>query len=177
MNWTVTRLSLLHRAVLGRHFLALDNEDRRLRFCTRLPDATVLAYVARIDFVRDAVFGVFDEVSKLIGVAHVAFPNADAEAGVSVLCEHRNRGIGNALLTRTVLHARNRGVRALLLQCLPENAAMLHMASKQGVGIRTEHGEAYGRLGLPPADDASRFEEKQAQRAAILDYALESQVV
>ena len=176
MNVPVTELSPAHRAVLLRHFLELDAHDRRLRFGAAPSDAAVRAYVARIDFERDAVFGVFDEELKLTGAAHVAHAGEHAELGVSVLREQRNGGVGGALLMRAVLRARNWGVRTLFMHCLRENETILHIARKQGMRIVTDEGEANAWLGLPPADASSHFGEVFAQRVALFDYALKAQL-
>jgi len=70
--YPVSELSRINRPALERHLLALDPHDRRLRFDTPPSDAAVHAYVARIDFDRDAVFGVFDEELAIVGAAHLA---------------------------------------------------------------------------------------------------------
>jgi len=176
MDWPVTELSLIHRAALLRHFLKLDAHDRRLRFGAAFSDTAVANYAARIDFERDTAFGVFDDDLALIGAAHVARASGHAELGVSVLRGYRNRGVGGALLMRAVLRARNWGVRTLLMHCLRENETMLHLARKQGVRIVTEQGEADAWLGLAPADASSHFGEVFAQRVALFDYALKSQL-
>jgi hypothetical protein len=85
MNIHIRELSKLDRASLVRHFLALDGADRRLRFGVPLNDSAVRAYVARIDFERDTVFGVHDDALRLIGAAHLARSDGHAELGVSVL--------------------------------------------------------------------------------------------
>jgi GNAT superfamily N-acetyltransferase len=172
MNVLIRELSRLDRASLEPHFLALEREDRRLRFGVSLNDAAVRAYVARIDFERDAAFGVYDDALHLIGAAHVARGDGHAELGVSVLPGHRARGIGGALLARAHLRARNWGVRALFMHCLIENAAMMHLARKQEMQIVVESGEADAWLRLPPADASSHFGEVFAQRVALFDYAL-----
>jgi hypothetical protein len=79
----VRELSRLERPALERHLLALGGQDRRLRFGAALNDSAVSAYVERIDFERDALFGVFDDALHLTGVAHVARSGAHAELGVS----------------------------------------------------------------------------------------------
>ena len=175
-RWVVSELSAVHRMALARHFLALDRDDRRLRFGAPIGDTVVRAYVARIDFEHDAAFGVFDEELHLIGAAHLAHASAEAELGLSVLRSHRNRGVGAALLERAVLRARNWGVRALYVHCLRENETMMHVARKQGMRIVTEQGEANAWLALAPADAASHFGEVIAQRIALFDYALKSQL-
>ena len=172
MNIHVRELSRLEQPLLEPHFLALGGEDRRLRFGASLNDAAVRAYVARIDFERDAVFGVYDDELRLIGAAHVARSDGHAELGVSVLPGHRGRGIGGALLLRAHLRARNWGVRALFMHCLTENAAMMHLARKQAMQIVAEWGEADAWLKLLPADASSHFGEVFAQRVALFDYAL-----
>lgn len=168
--------SRVERVALERHLLDLGGEDRRLRFGTPLSDVAVRSYVARIDFERDAVFGVCDEELKLLGAAHVARGERHAELGVSVLAGHRNRGVGGALLERACLRARNWGVRTLFMHCLRENAAMLRLARRQSMKIVTEADEADAWLALEPADAASLFGEVFAQRVALYDYALKSQL-
>jgi len=168
----IRELSRLDRAALEPHFLALGAEDRRLRFGIPLNDDAVRTYVARIDFERDAVFGISDDGLHLIGAAHVARGDGHAELGVSVLPGHRGRGIGGALLARAHLRARNWGVRALFMHCLTENAAMMHLARKQEMDIVAEAGEADAWLRLLPADASSHFGEVFAQRVALFDYAL-----
>jgi GNAT superfamily N-acetyltransferase len=168
----IRELGRLERASLEPHFIALEGDDRRLRFGIALNDDAVRAYVARIDFERDAVFGVHDEALHVIGAAHVARTGNHAELGVSVLAGHRGRGVGGALLARAHMRARNWGVRALFMHCLAENGAMMHLARKQDMQIVVESGEADASLKLAPADASSHFGEVFAQRVALFDYAL-----
>src|SRR5512139_2232739 len=115
----VTReLTRLEREKLVTHLLALGAEDRRLRFGMRVSDDTIREYVERIDFARDALFGVFDDELNLAGAAHLARADEHAELGVSVLPAHRGRGIGSALLERAHMHARNWGIPMLFMHCL-----------------------------------------------------------
>jgi GNAT superfamily N-acetyltransferase len=172
----VTReLPRLERAKLATHLRTLDSEDRRLRFGLALPDAAVDEYVARIDFGRDVAFGVFDDALHLVGAAHLARADAHAELGVSVLSGHRGRGIGAALLARAHGHARNWGIGALFMHCLTENAAMMHLARKQGMRIVAERGEADARLELSPATPSSIAQALLDERVGLFDYALKSQ--
>ncbi|MGE5641054.1 MAG: N-acetyltransferase family protein [Clostridia bacterium] len=174
MNATIMirELGRLDAAALCRHFLALEKEDRRLRFGVPLPDGGIRAYVERINFERDTAFGVFDDDLELVGVAHLARDGLrHAELGVSVLPADRRRGLGAALLARAHLRARNWGVRALFMHCLTENSTMMGLARRQGMRIVAERGEADAWLELPPADAASYFGEVFDQRVAVLDYA------
>jgi GNAT superfamily N-acetyltransferase len=172
MRWPVRELTRADRPALERHLLALGGEDRRLRFGVTTSDAATRGYVARMDFDRDAVLGVFDENLELLGAAHVARAAGHAELGVSVLDGHRNSGIGGALLGRAVLRARNWGVHALFMHCLNENAAMMHLARKQDMRITRDAGEADAWLELPRPDAATFFGEALEQRVGWFDFAL-----
>jgi len=176
MNIPVRQLSWLERPALERHFLALGAGDRRLRFGSGMNDFAVRIYVKRIDFDNDAVFGVLDDELHLVGAAHLGRGEGHAELGVSVLPGHRRRGIGSALLGRAHMHARNWGVRALFMHCLTENAAMMHLARKQGMDIVTQAGETDAWLKLPPADASSYLGAVFQQRVALFDSALKSQL-
>ena len=166
----------MERAALVRHFLGLGAEDRRLRFGVALPDQGVNDYVARIDFERDVVFGVFDHELRLAGAGHLARGDGFAELGVSVLPDQRGKGLGAELLARAHMHARNWGLPTLFMHCLAENGAMMHLAHKQGMRIATAQGESDAYLELPPGDASSIVRELFAERVALFDYALKSQM-
>jgi GNAT superfamily N-acetyltransferase len=176
-NLPVQRLGEASRPALRRHFLSLGAEDVRLRFGVTISTTAIVAYVDRIDFDADAVFGIHDDELALAGVAHVGFTGDMAELGVSVLPAHRGRGVGSALLARAADHVRNRFVTRLFMHCLAENAAMMHIARKLGMKICVDTGEADAFLKLPPADQASVAGEFVEQRLALFDYALKAQAM
>jgi GNAT superfamily N-acetyltransferase len=176
MTSLVQRLDKRSRAALLAHFLALAPEDRRLRFGSSLSAGVVAQYVGRIDFERDAAFGVHDMSLALVGVAHVAFVDDHAELGLSVLPGHRRQGIGSALFERGAAHARNRSILRVYMHCLRENAAIVHIARKFDMRIVVEEGEADAHLELPPASPGSIAGELVTDRLALYDYALKSQV-
>ena len=177
MQVVARELGRLERPKLAAHLLALGAEDRRLRFGLPIGDESVADYVARIDFGRDALFGVFDDDLNLAGAAHLARAADHAELGVSVLPAHRGRGIGGTLLERAHAHARNWGIGVLFMHCLSENAAMMHLARKRGMRIVAESGEADAHLDLAPASPSSIAGALFAERAGLFDYALKSQMV
>ena len=123
----VRELHAGHREEILQHLLQLGEDDRRLRFGTQTPDEVIHHYVERLDFNRDAIFGVFDLNLKLIGMAHLAYlPEVKgkahaAEFGVSVLPEGRSQGIGTALLQRSAVHSRNTNIQTLFVHCLANN--------------------------------------------------------
>lgn len=149
------RLRRADRAAITGHFLALDGEDRRLRFGAHLHDDAVRALEERIDFDRDEIFGIHDDELRLVAVVHVAFYPGKAELGLSVLPGWRGRGLGNALFARAVMHLTNRGVREVFVHCLAENGAMMHLARRNGMRFVPDGPETDAHLRLPLATPAS----------------------
>ena len=148
---TTVRLGELDRPALATHFLALDREDRRLRFGAALSDEALREYVARIDFERDGLFAVQDERLQVIAAVHIATTGRAAELGLSVHPRARGRGYGDALFRRAVTFLRNRGVAEVFVHCLAENGAMMHLARKNGMRMSHSAGESDARLALDPA--------------------------
>jgi RimJ/RimL family protein N-acetyltransferase len=153
------RLRAADRPALIEHFLALDSEDRRLRFGASLTDEAIRMLEERIDFERDEIFGIAGDDLKLLAVVHVAFYPAMAELGLSVLPGARGLGLGNALFSRATMHLTNRGVRKVFVHCLGENGAMMHLARKNGMDLVREGGEADGWLTLPRSTPGSVLSE------------------
>jgi RimJ/RimL family protein N-acetyltransferase len=149
------RLRQSDRKALTEHFLALDAEDRHLRFGASLGDAAIRALDERIDFERDEIFGIQGDDLRLIAVVHVAFYPDKAELGLSVLPGARGLGHGNALFSRAVMHLTNRGVREVFVHCLSQNGAMMHLARKNGMRVVREGPEADAYLALPRATSGS----------------------
>ncbi|RJG14738.1 GNAT family N-acetyltransferase [Massilia cavernae] len=166
-----------------KHFLALDDSDRLLRFGTVLPDEQVEAYVARIDFSRDTVYGVYNRMFKLVAVGHLAFAPKEqspgkvvtekdrvAEFGVSVSKSARGLGMGSKLFERAAIRCRNQDVDTLYMHCLSSNQVMMRIARKAGMEIEREYGEADAYLRLLPANPASMLQEAIEEQVAKIDY-------
>jgi len=172
----VHRLAASAREPFFAHLAALPAEDVRLRFGTPLTRESIASYVERIDFDRDAVFGVYDERLAIIGAAHVGFFDDAAELGVSVSIGHRGQGIGSALVVRASEHARNRRTMRLYMHCLAENAAMIAIARRAGMKIVVSAGEADAHIALPPADPMSVTREYFTDQLALIDFAQKSHI-
>ena len=167
------------------HFLALGESDRLLRFGSLLPDEVITRYVQHLDFNRDVVFGVYDDLLHLIGVGHLAFTPMDnmrghhgeraAELGVSVSEEARGLGIGSKLFERAAMHCRNAEIDTLYMHCLASNRVMMHIAKKAGMAIQRDHGEADAYLRLPPANPTTVLREAVEEQFASLDYTMKAQ--
>jgi GNAT superfamily N-acetyltransferase len=176
----VRELTAVDRERLLTHFLALDEDDRLLRFGQIVPNHVIENYVRSIDFTRDTVFGVFDNQLQLVGVGHLAYLPAEgdkrtAEFGVSVLESVRGQGIGSKLFERAAIRSRNTHVTMLYMHCLSRNSTMMHIAKKAGMKIEYAYGEADAYLTLPPADQSSIIAEMLQEQAAVFDYALKRQ--
>lgn len=184
----VKQLGERDRRRILRHFLALDDSDRLLRFGNVLPDEQIAAYVKRIDLSRDTVYGVYNRLFKLVAVGHLAFAPKEeltpgkavttkekvAEFGVSVSRSARGLGIGSKLFERGAMHCRNCDVDTLYMHCLSSNQTMMHLAKKAGMVIQRDHGEADAYLTLPPPNPASIMQEAIEEQFATIDYTLKA---
>jgi RimJ/RimL family protein N-acetyltransferase len=169
-------LSASSRPEILTHLVALSPEDRRLRFGVPVSDEAIAGYVERLDFDRDAVFGVRDDDGALVGFTHVARLDSGVELGLSVHASQRGRGLAQAMFRRAALHARNRGVGELFMHCLSENAAMMHIARKAGMRILIDGSDRDASLSLPPATPQSVGEEFYEGQLALLDWTLRAAV-
>ncbi|HJV63953.1 MAG TPA: GNAT family N-acetyltransferase [Albitalea sp.] len=181
--WVPIRsLSARHRARIAAHLVALNEQDRYLRFGYPATDEQIQKYVDSLDFGRDELFGIFNRRLELIAMAHLAnAPGATngsramAEFGVSVLPKARGRGYGSRLFEHAVMHARNRGADTLFIHALSENTAMLKIARKAGATVEREGSETEAWVKLPPETLATRFGELMEQQAAEFDYQMKLQ--
>ncbi|MDR5777818.1 GNAT family N-acetyltransferase [Caballeronia sp. LZ065] len=176
----VRELSSADRERLLSHFLALEEDDRLLRFGQVVPDHVIENYVRNINFSDDKVFGVFGDALELIGVGHLAYLPVEgdrrtAEFGVSVLESARGRGVGSKLFARAAMRSRNTHVSVLYMHCLSRNSTMMHIARKSGMKIEYAYGEADAYLSLAPADQNSIMTEMLQEQAAVFDYAIKRQ--
>ena len=174
MSFTVQRLDSTERLLLLAHLLSLPPADRQLRFGTVLAPALIARYVAKLDFVRDAVFGVRNDDLSLAGLAHVAFEGGRAEVGLSVLPAHRRRGVGAALLARAAEHARNRGAPAIFMQFLSHNTVVARMARRLGMDLSGGGVETQARLELPDPSAGSILAELATNAFAACAVALKA---
>jgi GNAT superfamily N-acetyltransferase len=171
-----------HRERIARHLLALDENDRYLRFGYAASDEQIRRYVDGLDFERDEIFGIYNRKLELIAMAHLAFSrstdaSACAEFGVSVLSKVRGRGYGTRLFERAVMHARNEGVDLLFVHALSENTAMLKIARNAGATLERAGSETEAHLRLPPATLDSRVSELALEQLAQSDYRLKAQAL
>lgn len=169
-----------HRGRIAQHLLALEPQDRYLRFGHWTNDEQIQRYVDSLDFERDEIFGIYNRRLELIAVAHLAYArdarhDSCAEFGVSVLPSARGRGYGARLFDRAAMHASNDGVSLMFIHALSENAAMLKIARNAGARVERDGTESEAYLRLPPATLDSRVTEMLEEQIAQTDYRLKSQ--
>ena len=183
-TWVPIRsLARRHRRRIIEHLLALEPQDRYLRFGYPASDEQIRKYALSIDFARDEVLGIFNRRLQLIALAHLAYarplPGGDeramAEFGVSVLPQSRSRGLGRRLFDAAGLHARNRGVDTLFIHALSENRPMLRIAAAAGAVVERDGGESAAYLRLPPESFGSQVEQALERHLGELDFQFKRQ--
>jgi GNAT superfamily N-acetyltransferase len=150
LDWValIERLRVADRATLKAHFLALGDDDRRLRFGA-VSDRHIASYVDGIDFDASHVYGVRGRGSQWLGIGHLSPGPEVAELGLSVLPEGRGRGLGAAIFRYAVARASRRGISRLYMHCLTSNRAILSIARAAGMSIGSSGGESDAYLMVP----------------------------
>lgn len=180
MRWIPVRiLSTPHRPKISAHLKSLGPHDRYLRFGYAATDEQIDHYVAKLNFGRDDIYGVFNRRLEIVAMAHLAF-SVDpqwatcAEFGVSVDLKMRGRGLGARLFERAVMHARNQGVALLFIHALSENTPMLKIARKAGARVERDGSESDAYLSLPMANIDSQVNEMIEEGMADLDFQIKT---
>jgi len=131
------------------HLLRLDSESRRNRFGGSVSDEFLRNYVD-LSFSLDAITHGFFVDGVLRGAAELR-PlgpglSTEAEAAFSVEQPWQSHGVGSALLERTLLAARNRGIKSLHMACLAENRRMQQLARKFDAELTFDFGSVIGEV-------------------------------
>lgn len=162
-----------HRARVLQHLRNLPEHDLWLRFGYAVTDDALRAYVRKLHFSRDAIFGIFDEAADLLALGHLGFDknvsSKTAEFGLSVLPRARRRSFGLRLLQRAAVHARNRGATQLMMTYMPENEALKHLAERAGMQLISDVYEPRAFLSLEPPTAASLMDETFSEMLAAID--------
>ena len=70
----------------------------------------------------------------------------EAEAALSIEADWQSHGVGAALLDRTLLAARNRGIKTLHMACLTNNRRMQDLARKFAAELSFDFGDVVGEV-------------------------------
>jgi hypothetical protein len=120
---------------LARHFLALGQVDRFLRFGWSATDVEIVAYLEGLFISGDSVFAVVEPNRNFSGVLHFESMGCGMNLGLSVSSWARNLGIGTHLLQRAHLLAGARGLKTLFVRNLNLNLALQRLALRLGMNI------------------------------------------
>ena len=159
------------------HLLRLDLGSRRNRFCGAIAEDTIRSYAATARG-PDAILHGFFVDGVLRGVADLRIVRPldlqEAEAAFSIEKPWQSHGVGSALLERTLLSARNRGIKHLQVCCLMENRRMQHLARKFEAEITFDFGSVIGTMENPRPTPLSLMQEMTADghsfAAAYIDF-------
>lgn len=144
------------------HLLRLDPDSRRNRFGGAVSDEFIANY-AELSRGLDAVMHGFFVGGTLRGVAELrplgeGFAQ-EAEAAFSIEKPWQSHGVGTALLERTLLAARNRGIKLLHMACLANNQRMIDLARKFEAELKFDFGSVIGEVEAPHATPMSVLRE------------------
>ena len=131
------------------HLLRLDPDSRRNRFAGTVSDAFVRDY-SELSFGIDALIHGFFVDSTLRGTAELRPIGAplmrEAEAAFSIEKPWQIHGVGSMLLERTLLVARNRGIKFLHMACLADNKRMQQLARKYDAALSFDFSSVVGEV-------------------------------
>ena len=113
---------------------------------------TEVDFFVNVDFVKHvALVASVEESGKetVIGAGrYIVTEPGSAEVAFAVVDEYQGKGIGTALLRHLELIARERRLKRLVAEVLPENAPMLAMFDKCGFVAKRSRGAVHVALDL-----------------------------
>jgi GNAT superfamily N-acetyltransferase len=87
----------------------------------------------------------------------------EGEAAFSIEQPWQSHGVGTVLLERTLLSARNRGIKSLQMHCLADNQRMQQLARKFEADLKFDFGSVVGEV------DPPRYTPMSLLREAVVD--------
>ena len=132
------------------HLLRLDPESRRNRFSGTVSDEFINNFVnptSNLDAVLHGFF-VDGELRGAGELRSLGFKD-EAEAAFSIEKDWQSYGVGSALLERTLLAARNRGIKLLHMTCLAHNRRMQQLARKFDAELSFDFSSVVGEVSAP----------------------------
>ncbi|RUO97452.1 GNAT family N-acetyltransferase [Hyphomicrobium sp.] len=174
----IRRLLASEAYLLRDHLLRLDGEARYRRFAHDVSDDFISRYAAHAGDFGNVTFGYFvdGEVRAVAELRPDILMHRDgAEVAFSVEKPFVNRGIATKLMGRVIRTARNRGLRHLMLVCLPDNAKMQAIARHYGADLSVEDGSVIADIVPQEPDYHSWFSEILDERMTYLQSAFDLQ--
>jgi GNAT superfamily N-acetyltransferase len=134
------------------HLLRLDRESRHRRFSGAVSDEFISHHAASAGEFGVVVHGFFVD-GVLRGAAELRSLGPmfarEGEAAFSIEQLWQSHGVGTALLERTLLSARNRGITSLSMHCLSDNERMQQLARKFEADLKFDFGSVVGEVDPP----------------------------
>ena len=147
------------------HLLRLDPESHRNRFSGTIADEAIRSFAAMARGPDVIVHGFFvDGVLRGAADLRIVRP-LDlrlAEAAFSIERPWQSHRVGSALLERTLLSARNRGVKQVQVSCLPQNKRMQRLARKFEAALTFDYDAIIGTMENPNPTPLSVMQEMLA---------------
>jgi GNAT superfamily N-acetyltransferase len=167
---TIRKLWIGETDVYRDHLLRLDRESRHRRFSGAVADEVIARHAATAKGLDVVVYGFFVD-GVLRGAAELRQTGSlfshEAEAAFSIEQPWQSHGVGTELLQRTLLTARNRGIKLLRMDCLAENHRMQQLALKFDAELSYDFGSVVGEVDPPRSTVLSLMREAMADTHAI----------
>ena len=160
------------------HLLRLDRDSRYRRFSGAVSDEFITRHAAGA-FEPGAVLHGFFVDGTLRGAAELR-PyglglGREGEAAFSVEQPWQSQGVGSVLLERTLLSARNRGIKSLHMHCLGDNRRMQQLARKFEAGLHFDFSSVVGEVDPPRYTALSIMREAMADAHGVANAMLDAQ--
>lgn len=160
------------------HLLRLDTESRHRRFGGGVSDNFIRGYAEAARGFGTVIHGFFIG-DALRGCGELRMSSSpftrEAEAAFSIEKPWQSHGVGSVLLERTLLAARNRGVRSLCMHCLAENERMQQLARKFDADLHFDFGSVVGEVDPPRSTLMSMTREIMADGHAVTSAIFDAQ--
>ncbi|MSO66220.1 MAG: GNAT family N-acetyltransferase [Pseudolabrys sp.] len=164
------------------HLLRLDRDSRYRRFSGTVPDEFIARHAATANEIGVVVHGFFVD-GVLRGAAELRRMGTGlgsvfthkAEAAFSIEQPWQSHGVGTELLERTLLSARNRGIKSLHMLCLTDNQRMQQLARKFEADLTFDFGSVVGEVDPPRYTTLSLVREAMADNHGIATAILDAQ--
>jgi GNAT superfamily N-acetyltransferase len=144
------------------HLLRLDSESRHRRFSGSVGDDFISRHAGTANELGVVVHGFFVD-GVLRGAAELRPLGSvfarEGEAAFSIEQPWQSHGVGTVLLERTLLSARNRGIKSLQMHCLADNQRMQQLARKFEADLKFDFGSVVGEVDPPRSTPLSLMRE------------------
>jgi len=148
------------------HLLRLDRDSKNRRFSGAVSDEFIVRHASSANGFGVVVHGFFVE-GALRGAAELRSVGSmfacEGEAAFSIEQPWQSHGVGTVLLERTLLSARNRGIKSLHMHCLADNGRMQQLARKFEASLKFDFGSVVGEV------DPPRYTPLSLLREAVVD--------